>query len=172
MKKCIIIACLFVVMSVYGQDVNWLTFEDAIEMTRKEPRKIMIDVYTDWCGYCKVMDRNTFSNKYIARYLNESYYPVKFNAEQKEEITFNEKTYKYVAQGSRGFHELAAALLNGQLSYPSIVFLDEQIRIIHVQKGYVQAKPFDEIIKFIGGNHFKTESWDEWRADYQSPIAN
>jgi thioredoxin-related protein len=159
-------------MSVYGQDVNWLTFEDAIEMTRKEPRKIMIDVYTDWCGYCKVMDRNTFSNKYIARYLNESYYPVKFNAEQKEEITFNEKTYKYVAQGSRGFHELAAALLNGQLSYPSIVFLDEQIRIIHVQKGYVQAKPFDEIIKFIGGNHFKTESWDEWRADYQSPIAN
>ncbi len=168
----ILIGFLFLTLSVNAQLVNWYTFEEAVEMNKKEPRKIIVDVYTDWCGYCKVMDKNTFSNKTVAEYMNARYYPVKFNAEQKEDITFNEKTYKFVAQGSRGFHELAAALLSGQLSYPSVVFLDEQIRIIHVQKGYVQAKPFDEIIKFIGGNHFKTESWEDWKASYKSPLAN
>lgn len=172
MRKLIIIACLFLSLSIYSQEVNWLTFEEAVEMNKKEPKKIMIDVYTDWCGYCKVMDKNTFGNKVVADYMNRQYYPVKFNAEQREEIVFNEKTYKFVAQGSRGFHELAAALLNNQMSYPSIVFLDEQVRIIHVQKGYVKPQPFDEIIKFIGGDHFKTESWEEWKSNYNSPIAN
>jgi len=172
MNKMILIGLLFLTLSLNAQQVNWYTFEEAVEMNKKEPKKIIVDVYTDWCGYCKVMDKNTFSNETVAEYMNARYYPVKFNAEQKEDITFNEKTYKFVAQGSRGFHELAAALLSGQLSYPSVVFLDEQIRIIHVQKGYVHAKPFDEIIKFIGGNHFKTESWEDWKANYKSPIAN
>ena len=172
MRKIIIIACLFLALSIHAQEVKWYTFEEAVEMNKKEPKKILVDVYTDWCGYCKIMDKNTFGNKIVAKYMNTQYYPVKFNAEQKEEVVFNEKTYKFVAQGSRGFHELAAALLNSQMSYPSIVFLDEQIRIIHVQKGYVKPQPFDEIIKFIGGDHWKTESWEEWKSNYNSPIAN
>jgi thioredoxin-related protein len=171
MKKLFIITCLFISLAVEAQSVKWYSFEEAVEMNKKEPRKIMIDVYTDWCGYCKVMDKNTFSNTIVADYLNKSFYPVKLNAEQKTDILFNDKTYKFVAQGTRGFHELAYALLNGQMSYPSIVFLDEQVRIIHVQKGYMEAKPFDEIIKFIGGDFFKTEAWDAWRVAYKSPFS-
>jgi thioredoxin-related protein len=171
MKKLVIVACLFITLNIGAQEVRWLTFEEAIELNKKEPRKIMIDVFTDWCSWCKVMDKNTFNEHVIADYLNKTYYPVKFNAEQKEEVTFNEKKYKFIAQGARGYHELAAALLNGQMSYPSVVFLDEQIRIIHIQKGYVQAKPFDEIIKFIGGNFYQTQSWEDWRANYKSPIS-
>jgi thioredoxin-related protein len=170
MKHLLIFACLFIALAAEGQSVVWYTFEEAIELNKKEPRKIVIDVYTDWCGYCKVMDKNTFSNAIIAEYLNKFFYPVKLNAEQKENILFNAKTYKFVPQGARGFHELAYALLNGQMSYPSIIFLDEQVRIIHVQKGYMEAKPFDEIIKFIGGNFFKTEAWEAWRSAYKSPF--
>ncbi len=150
--------------------VTWYTFEEAVELYKREPRKIMIDVYTDWCGYCKIMDRNTFSNPIIAGYLNEKYYPVKLNAEQKEDIQFNEKIFRFVPQGARGFHELAAALLNGQMSYPSIVFLDEQLRIIHIQKGYTETKPFDEIIQYIGGDYYKTQAWNTWKASYKSPF--
>lgn len=171
MKKIIIIACLFMALSAEAQSVKWHTFEEAIELNKREPRKIMIDVYTDWCGYCKVMDKNTFNNTTVAEYLNKSFYSVKLNAEQKEDILFNEKTFKFVAQGARGFHELAYALLNGQMSYPSVVFMDEQVRIIHVQKGYTEPKAFDEIMKFIGGDFFKTESWDAWRAAYKSPFS-
>lgn len=171
MKKLLIIACLFLAMNLGAQEVKWLSFEEAIELNSKEPRKIMVDVYTDWCSWCKVMDKNTFNQPVIADYLNKTYYPVKFNAEQKGEVTFNGKIYKFIDQGARGYHELAAALLNGQMSYPSVVFLDEQIRIIHVQKGYVKAEPFDEIIKFIGGNHYQTEEWEEWKAGYTSPFS-
>ncbi len=171
MKKLLLIACLFLALNLGAQEVKWLTFEEAIELNHKEPRKIMIDVYTDWCSWCKVMDKNTFNQAVISDYLNKTYYPVKFNAEQKEEITFNDKTYKFIDQGARGYHELAAALLSGQMSYPSVVFLDDQVRIIHIQKGYVKAEPFDEIIKFIGGNHYQTEEWEEWKAGYTSPFS-
>ena len=123
-------------------------------------------MYTDWCGWCKVMDKNTFSNDVIATYLNGSFYPVKFNAEQKEDVLLNGHTYHFVNQGARGYHELAAALLNNQMSYPAVVFLNEQIQIIHVQKGYVKPQPFDEILKFIGGEHYLTSSWEEWSYNF------
>ncbi|MBN1598316.1 MAG: DUF255 domain-containing protein [Bacteroidales bacterium] len=170
MKNLLIIAGLILCFSLHGQQIRWYTWEEAVELNKKVPRKIMVDVYTDWCGYCKVMDRNTFGNAIIADYLNKTFYPVKFNAEQREDITFNNTIYKFVPQGNRGYHELAAALLNGQMSYPSVVFLNEEVQIIHVQKGYTQAKPFDEIIKFLGGNHWEKESWETWLASYDSPV--
>ena len=170
-KKFIIVGFLFLSLAIDAQQVKWYTFEEAIELNKKEPRKIMIDVYTDWCGWCKVMDRNTFNDSIVSGYLNLKYYPVKLNAEQKEDIKFNDVIFKFVAQGARGYHELAAALLNNQMSYPSVVFLDEKIQIIHVQQGYVQPQPFDEIIKFIGGNYYKNTSWEDWKRGYKSPFA-
>ena len=77
MKKLLIIACLFLALNLGAQEVKWLTFEEAIELNRREPRKIMIDVYTDWCSWCKVMDKNTFNQAVIANYLNKTYYQVK-----------------------------------------------------------------------------------------------
>jgi thioredoxin-related protein len=150
--------------------VKWHSIEEAFELTKKEPRKIMIDVYTDWCGWCKVMDNKTFSNQTIAEYINANFYAVKFNAEQKTDVVLNGKSYKYVASGNRGYNELAAALLNGQLGYPSVVFLDEQTNMIQPVQGYIEAKPFDQIIKFIGGNAYKTTKWEDFQASYISPI--
>lgn len=150
--------------------VKWYTIEEAFELTKKEPRKIMIDVYTDWCGWCKVMDKKTFSNEIIAEYLNKNFYPVKFNAEQKTDISLNGKVFKYVASGTRGYHQLAYQLLNGQLGYPSVVFLDEKTNMIQPLQGYVEAKPFDAIVKFIGGNAYKTTKWEDFQSGYVSPI--
>lgn len=171
MKNFLIVAGLILFSVVNAQEkVKWLTIEQALALNKKEPRKILIDVYTDWCGWCKVMDQKTYSNAYIAKYLNEKYYPVKFNAEQKEDVIIKNDTLHYVSQGNRGYNELAAALLNGQLGYPAAVFLDENVRNIHVQKGYTEAKVFDEIIHFIGDDHYKNESWDKWVASYHSPV--
>jgi len=155
-----------------AQEVKWYSFEQAIELNRKEPKKLVVDVYTDWCAWCKVMDKNTFGNAIIAEYLNKKYYPVKFNAEQKEDITLGDNTYKFVAQGRRGYHELAAALLNGNMGYPSVVFLDEQIRIIQPFQGYIRARQFDEIMRFIGEEYYKTKTWNDFVNTYQSPIAD
>jgi thioredoxin-related protein len=166
-----LVSVCFITTGYSQSPVKWYTIEEAFALTQKEPRKIMIDVYTDWCGWCKVMDANTFSNEVIAAYLNKSFYPVKFNAEQKTDVTINGQVFKFVPNGTKGYNELAAALLNGQLSYPSVVFLDEKTQMIQPIQGYIQARQFDGIIKFIGGDRYKTEKWADFQSGYVSPIA-
>jgi thioredoxin-related protein len=149
--------------------VKWLTFEQAVEKSKTEKRKIFIDVYTDWCGWCKVMDKNTFSEPKIAKILNEEFYPVKFDAEQRENVIFRGTTFKFVPSGNNGYHELAAALLNNKLSYPTVVFLDEEFAMIQPLSGYQKPEEFHKIIQFIGEDHYKTLTWAAWQGKYKSP---
>ena len=152
-----------------GGAVKWMTFEDAIQKAKKEKRPVFIDVYTDWCGWCKVMDKNTFNDPQVSKLLNEKFYAVKFNAEQREDVVFDNHTFKFVPSGRNGYHELAAALLNNQLSYPTVVFLDEDFKMIQPLAGYRQAPDFHIIAQFIGEGHYKTIKWDEWQQKYKSP---
>lgn len=171
MKKLILASVfIFLYLECFPQIVKWYTIEKALELTKKEPRKILIDVYTDWCGWCKVMDKNTYNNKIIAEYINKTYYSVKLNAEQKEDIIIGNKTYKYIPQKPRGYHELAAVFLDGKMGYPSVVFLDEKARRLQSIQGYIRANQFDRIVKFIGEDHFKTKTWEEFLANYKSQI--
>jgi thioredoxin-related protein len=115
------------------------------------------------------MDKNTFSDPEVAQLLNEKFHPVKFNGEQKEDIVFDGNTFKFVASGRSGYHQLAAALLNNKLSYPTVVFLDEEFRIIQPLAGYRKAPEFHMIAQFIGEGHYKNVKWEEWQAQYKSP---
>lgn len=146
--------------------VSWLTFDDAVVASKQSQKKIFIDVYTDWCGWCKKMDATTFSDPSVAALLEDKFYPVKFNAEQREPITFNNHTFKFVPNGRKGYHELAAALLSGKLSYPSVVFLNEKFEIIQVLPGYRGADEFLKIATFIGEDHYLTTSWDDFSKNY------
>jgi thioredoxin-related protein len=166
----LILISFFTVIAGCSQTIKWHTFTEALELNKIEPRKIVVDVYTDWCGWCKVMEKNTYNNKIIAEYLNKKFYIVRLDAEQKEDVKIGNKTYKFVAQGRRGYHELAAILLQGNMVYPSVVFLDEKVRIIQSFQGYIRAKPFDQIIKFIGENYYIKKSWNEFIASYESQI--
>lgn len=149
--------------------VKWMTFEQAVEKSKTEKRKIFIDVYTDWCGWCKVMDKNTFNEPQVAKILNEKFYPVKFNAEQTEDVVFSGTTFKFVPSGNKGYHQLAAALLNNQLSYPTVVFLDEEFRMIQPLPGYQKPEEFHKIIQFYGDDHYKKTKWTDWQTIYKSP---
>jgi thioredoxin-related protein len=149
--------------------VNWITFEQAVEKSKSEKRPIFIDVYTDWCGWCKVMDKNTFSDPEVAKILNGKFYAVKFDAEQKEDVLFNGTTFKFIPSGNKGYHQLAAALLNNQLSYPTVVFLAEDFSMIQPLAGYRKADEFHKIVQFIGEGHYKTIKWDDWEKRYKSP---
>ena len=151
------------------ETVKWLSFEQAIEKSKTEKRKIFIDVYTDWCGWCKVMDKNTFSEPNVSKILNEEFYPVKFDAEQREDVIFNGTTFKFVASGNGGYHQLAAALLNNKLSYPTVVFLDENFAMIQPLSGYQKPQEFHKIIQYIGEGHYKTLTWTDWQGKYKSP---
>ena len=147
--------------------VEWMTLDQAMEKLKTEKRKIFIDVYTDWCGWCKVMDKKTFNDPKVAELLNTKFYAVKFNAEQREDIAFKGTIYKYMAKGN--YHQLAAVLLNNQLSYPTVVFLDENLNGLMPLPGFREAPEFHKIAQFIGEDHYKTQKWDEWGTSYKSP---
>lgn len=161
-KKWLSILAFGVLTSVQAQEVNWVSFEEALELNKKEPRKFLIDLYTDWCGWCKRMDKDTYSNSEVVEVINKNFYAVKFNAEQREDVRLEDHTFKFVAQGRRGYHELAAALTNGSLSYPTTVFMTEKVEIIQPIGGYMKPADFLPIIKFIGEDHFKTISWGDY----------
>lgn len=156
--------------AVSAQKVEWLTFEEAVAKSQNEPKKLLIDIYTDWCGWCKKMDKEAYSHPELVSYIHENYYPVKFNAEQKEPVEFAGHTFEFVAQGRRGVHELAAALTNNKLSYPTTVFMDEDFRIIQSLPGYRDARGMDPILKYFGDDIFKNKSWKEFEADYRSSL--
>ena len=143
--------------------IKWLTVQEAYVLTQKKPKKFVVDVYTDWCGWCKVMDRETFSKAAIVDYVNENYYAVKLNAEQTDDITLGKQTFKYVSGGSRGVHELAAALLKNQMSYPTTVFLDEKFQLIQPIPGYLEPRMFHQIITYFGQNYHQKESFDQYK---------
>ena len=66
-----------------------MTMDEALAAQKSNPKKIIVDVYTSWCGPCKLLDKNTFGNAEVSAFINQNYYPVKFNAEGKEEVNFN-----------------------------------------------------------------------------------
>lgn len=142
-----------------AEEIQWITIEQAYAKMQTAPRKILIDVYTDWCGWCKVMDRETFKDKSVAEYVNKTYYAVKLDAEQKGDITLGKQ--KFQSQGRT--HELALALTNNQPSYPTVVFLDDKFQMIQPLPGYMKAKEFHEVITFIGGNYHKKEAFEVYK---------
>jgi thioredoxin-related protein len=146
--------------------VNWMTIEEAETLRQKEPRKIMIDVYTDWCGWCKKMDKTTFHNAKIVEYVNQHYYAVKMDGEHKGTINLGGREFNYVKEGKRGYHELPAELMQGHMSYPTLIFLDENMNMIQPLPGYQSAKDLAPILAFWAEEHYKTTSWEEFSAGY------
>lgn len=148
--------------------VQWMSLEEAQEKAKTEKRKIFIDVFTDWCGWCKRMDESTFVDPEIAKYLNENYYPVKLNAEQQQDINFNNKTYHFRKNGARGYHELAAELLNNRLSFPTVVFLDESLNLIQSIPTYLEAPKLEVILNYFGTDSHKTTPWETYEKKFSN----
>ena len=147
-----------------AQKINWITFQEAIELNKATPKKIFIDVYTNWCGWCKRMDQTTFTNQEIVNYINENYYAVKLNAEMNDTIVFAGYTFVNTgaATGKKGTHQFAAALLQGKMSYPSYVFMNEDAKLLTVAPGYRDAKEFMPLLKYFGSDAYLNEKYDEF----------
>lgn len=151
--------------------IEWLTFEEAVKRNDKEPRLFMFDIYTDWCGWCKKMDATTFKNAAIAKYVNEKYYAVKMDGEYKEDITFGDKVYHFVENGRRGYHELPANLMNGKMSYPTLVFVKSNFEVIQPLPGFRKARELERILKYFGSrSHENGVTFEAYQAEAQFEI--
>lgn len=152
-------------------EIKWYSLEEAQKLSDANPRLIFLDLSTSWCGWCKTMDRNTFANPTIAKYMNEHYYCVRFDAETRDTVYFNGQ--KFINQGpagQRSAHDFAIAVLQGRLSYPSFAFFSKDRKNVTIMQGYMEPARFEPYLHFYGEEKNLTMSWEEFLKQFKSEL--
>lgn len=142
------------------EKVKWLTVAELQAAYNKNPKPILIDVYTSWCGWCKVMDRETYENDKVAGYVNEHYYAVKLDAERKDSVLWAGKKFGYNADNR--VNDLAVYLLGGQMSYPTTVFMPSLSDRPAPLAGYLKPNEIEAPLKYFGDGAYKTKNFPEF----------
>ncbi len=152
------------------KEINWVTMEEAIELQKTAPKKIMMDVFTNWCGPCKMLDKNTFHNEDVVDYVNEHFYAVKFNGEGNKSVTYKEKTYgnpnydATKANRRNSAHEFARFLKVS--AYPTMVFFDEEAKFITPVTGYLKPRQLELYLKLFVSDKYKDMTTQEQFNEY------
>ncbi|MBK6996034.1 MAG: DUF255 domain-containing protein [Lewinellaceae bacterium] len=144
---------------------KWYTWEEAVALNKTKPKKIVVDVFTNWCGWCKKMDKGAFSDPAVAAYIAANFYPVKLNAEQREEINFNNEEFIFVANdnGRGGVHSLAYALLDGKMGYPTLVYLNEKYERIMISPGFKESDDLMKELRFAAEEMYSKTTWEKYK---------
>ena len=147
-----------------SNEIHWMSIDDVQVAMKKQPKKVFMDVYPGWCGWCKVRDKKTFTDPHVIDYMNKNFYAVKFNAETKDSVRFLGKMYGFVPDYRA--HMLAVELLHGQMNYPTSVILEENFQSPQVVPGYLDVPTIERVLKFINENN-KKQSWDDFSKDFK-----
>ena len=164
MKKLILllIPLLFIAGSSFsppsGKEIKWMSYEEVIEASKKNPKKVFVDVYTSWCGWCKRMDQTTFKNPEVVKLLNDDYYAVKLNAESDAQFEQNGKTMSY-RQLARSYKATG---------YPTTVYLNEDLSVIQAVPGYQKPQSLTMILSYFGGDHHLTTEWPAYQKQFNA----
>ncbi|HEX5024570.1 MAG TPA: DUF255 domain-containing protein [Agriterribacter sp.] len=150
-----------IVSSLKHEKLQWLTLAEAEAKNAAQKKAIIIDLYTDWCGWCKVMDKNTYTNNDVIQYIQNNFYPVKINAETREPLDWRGKQYQY--NTNYKVHDYAIMLTGGQLSYPSTVILPADGSAPQVIPGYLKTDDMELILKYFGEGHYGKTPFEAYR---------
>ncbi len=169
MKQILIITLLVgLTVQTFSQEINWMSIEEMEQIQKTNPKKVLIDIYTDWCGWCKRLDATTFKDPKIIAYLNKNFHCVKLDGEERDVVTYKGVEFKFVPTGRRGYHQLASGFMNGRISYPTLTVLDENLDILQVFKGYQQPEDFLPILVFLGDEIYKEKDWETFLTEFNT----
>lgn len=148
-KKIGLVALMLFSISWSGfaqEQIEWLKFEDAVAKNQENPKMILVDVYTDWCGWCKKMDKDTFTDSTVISFVNEGFYAVKLNAED------TKRTFDFMGKEYSEAQMAAAMRVN---SYPNFVLIDPSLQNITQIPGYRGPSDFLEALDYMAKNGFR-----------------
>ncbi len=174
MKQFFLLLMLVAGLSVSAQEIKWMSMNEALAAQKKVPKKIIMDVYTTWCGPCKLLDKNTFGDVKVAKFINDNFYAVKFNAEGTEKVTYQDFTYtnpnyKEGRKGRNSQHLFAHALKI--TAYPNLVFFKENGDLIQSLPGYRTPKQLEIYLKMIANDDYKSlttaEAWEDYQENFK-----
>ncbi len=177
MKKVIIIPFIFAVFICNSQTIvkpspiKWYTVEQADSLFKIKPKPIFIDIYTDWCGWCKHMMKTTFAHEGIAQYINNNFYPVRFDAETYDTIKYQGKIYTNPGKGNKPKHDFAKLILNGRYSFPTIVYIDINRRRFPIP-GYLKAKDIEPILVYFAEEVNFTTAFEDFERYFYSTFSS
>ena len=145
---------LFMGTSLSAQEtatVKWLSFEELEDSLAVKPQKVFIDFYTQWCTYCRKMDKTVFTNPEVIDLLNEEYYAVRFDAETDSSITFSGQVLvnDQIGRSRTPIHQITQllALREGRFVAPTMVVLDEEFKVISRHFQYLDSKRLLRVLK-------------------------
>lgn len=176
-----ILILLYFGFGLHAQEkINWMSMEEALKAQKEKPRKILMDTYTDWCYPCKLMDKNTYGSTQVAEFINQHFYPVKFDAEGNELILYKEKLY-----GNTGYDPTRKGGRNSQHSfaqylkiygYPSTSFFDGEGDFIGTVPGYLKPPQLELYLKLMESDDYKTiesnKDMQEYRDHFKPTFTN
>ncbi len=149
------------------QTINWLSWEEAMEIQPSSEKKMLLFIYTDWCTLCRRMDERAFKDESLSAYINASFIPVRLNAESRETLIYQGEEYTYTRKGKLGYHQLAATLLDGRLSFPQLVVMDVDQTIIQSIAGYQTPIQMEQICTYFGQDLYEETPWSAFRRNFQ-----
>jgi thioredoxin-related protein len=158
---------------INAQKINWISMNEALTLQQKNPKKIMVDVYTNWCGPCKMLDKQTFQNEDVANYVNKNFYAVKFNGEGNDKFTYKENEYTNPdynpakSNTRNSSHKFADYL--GLRGYPTIAFFDEEANYLLPLTGFQNPNQLEFYLKlFVNNKHKEIKTEKDFKEYYEA----
>ncbi len=165
MKKFLLFVFLLLSTAASAGEINWLSPQEVDKLMAEKPKKVIVDFYTSWCGWCKVMDKKTYANPAVIDYINENFYAIKFDAESKESFDFQGETYKFNPKARA--HDWAITYLGGRMSYPTTLFFLENFQNPMSVPGYVKTPMLETIMTYINTEKFKSQDFEDYQETYE-----
>jgi thioredoxin-related protein len=152
-----------------AEEIHWITSIDELQAKmHQNPKKVYVDVYTNWCGWCKKMEATTFQNQDVVKYINLNFYAVRLDAERQDVINFMGKQYQF--EPDKKMNGFAYELLKnspGGISYPTSVILLENFQNPTPVSGYMTVPQLETVLVFFGDNTYRHVQWPEHQKTYK-----